>query len=194
MTATLQVIRQEHAALAAVLRSLQLLLAAYRRHGTAPDFGLVRAMLLYVDEYPEKLHHVSEARMLFPALRARSGEAAAALDRLDAEHERGEAAIRALEHDLLAWEVLGESRRATFEHSLARYVEFYLAHMALEETEVLPLAQRVLTAEDWSAVDAAFLAHRDPLTGHAPADEFRPVFDRIVRALPAPIGLGAPLD
>lgn len=192
--AALQVIRSEHGALAAVLRSLQALLAQYRRRGTLPDFSLVRAMLLYVDEYPEKLHHVTESRLLFPALRAHSPEANAVLDRLDVEHARGEQAIRALEHDLLAWEVLGESRRAAFEQSLERYVDFYFEHMTLEETQVLPLAQRVLSAEDWREIDAAFLAHRDPLTGHPAGDEFRPLFTRIVNTLPAPIGLGPPLE
>ncbi len=190
----LQVIRNEHGALSAVLRSLQALLAQYQRRAMLPDFGLVRAMLLYVDEFPEKLHHVNESRVLFPVLRARSPEAGAVLDRLDAEHARGEQAIRALEHDLTAWEMLGDSRRAAFEQSLERYVAFYFEHMALEETQVFPLAQRVLSKEDWRQVDAVFLAHRDPLTGHEPDDEFRPLFSRIVRTLPAPIGLGPPLD
>src|SRR4030095_1895155 len=30
-----------------------------------------------------------------------------------------------------------------------RYVDFYLSHMALEEQEILLLAERVLTAQDW---------------------------------------------
>lgn len=191
--AALKVIRDEHAALAAVLRSMRMLLAEHRRRGSAPDFGLLRAMLLYVDEFPEKLHHAKESDLLFPLLRARSPEAAETLDRLDAEHGRGEAAIRALEHDLLAWEVLGESRRAAFEQALDRYVEFYMAHMSLEETQVLPLAQRVLTAADWASIDGAFLANRDPLTGHSPSPEFRPLFTRIVNTVPAPIGLGPAL-
>ena len=48
-------------------------------------------------------------------------------------------------------------------------------------------------AEDWAALDAAFEANRDPLTGHAPADEYRPLFQRILDRAPAPIGLGRTL-
>ena len=55
--ATLKIIREEHAALAAMLRSIPLLLAQHRRHGTLPDFASLRAMLFYVDEFPEKRHH-----------------------------------------------------------------------------------------------------------------------------------------
>jgi hypothetical protein len=62
--------------------------------------------------------------------------------------------------------------------------------MALEETEVLPLANRVLSADDWLEIDAAFLKNRDPLTGHEPDDIYRPLFSRISMIAPAPIGLG----
>jgi len=192
--ATLTIIRDEHQALAAMLRSLGMLLAEHRRKGVPPDFAVLRAMLLYVDEFPEKLHHTKESELLFPMLRARSAEAADVLDKLDHDHAQGEKAIRDLEHDLLAYEVLGGDRAASFEKSVNRYVDFYLAHMGIEESQVLPLAQRVLTAADWAELDAAFMRNRDPLTGHQPDDVYRPLFSRIVMTAPAPIGLGPALQ
>ena len=74
--------------------------------------------------------------------------------------------------------------------NVQRYADFYFQHMMLEEKQVLPLAERVLTGEDWAALDAAFAANRDPLTGHKPEDDYRALFSRIVNALPAPLGLG----
>lgn len=188
--ASLRIIRDEHRALAAMLCSLSMLLAEHRRHGTLPDFGVLRAMLFYIDEFPERLHHDKESALLFPLLRRRSDEAAGVLDRLDREHAQGEHAIRRLEHALLAFEVLGGSRRDVFEQAVQDYVEFYLTHMRIEEREVLPLAERVLTPEDWAGLDAAFAANRDPLTGHPPEAEYRALFSRIVHMVPAPIGLG----
>ncbi|WP_119289084.1 hemerythrin domain-containing protein [Azohydromonas sediminis] len=187
---TLTVIEQEHQALSAMLRSMSLLLAQARREQRLPDFDVLRAMLFYVDEFPERRHHPKESELLFPKLRARAPEIAPVLERLDADHARGEKAIRDLEHALLAFEVMGESRRDAFEQALARYLDFYLQHMALEEHEVLPAARRTLTEADWAELDAAFAANRDPLTGHEPSDEFRPLFQRIVNHAPAPIGLG----
>ena len=187
---SLTVIEQEHQALAAMLRSLSMLLAHARRDQRLPDFDLVRAMLFYVDEFPERLHHTKESELLFPRLRERAPEIAPVLDRLDRDHERGEKAIRDLEHALLAFEVMGEPRRAAFEDAVARYIDFYLQHMAVEERDVLPAARRVLTDADWVELDAAFAANRDPLTGHEPSDEYRPLFQRIVNHAPAPIGLG----
>lgn len=187
---TLTVIEQEHQALSAMLRSMSLLLAQARREQRLPDFDVLRAMLFYVDEFPERRHHPKESELLFPKLRARAPEIAPVLERLDADHAHGEKAIRDLEHALLAFEVMGESRREAFEQALARYLDFYLQHMALEEHEVLPAARRTLTEADWAELDAAFAANRDPLTGHEPSDEFRPLFQRIVNHAPAPIGLG----
>ena len=188
--AALRIIHDEHAALSAMLRSIVLLLGQHRRNGTLPDFAALRAMLFYVDEFPEQRHHRKESELLFPKLRARTAEAGAVLDRLDEDHARGESAIRELEHALLAFEMMGESRRADFEEAAQRYVDFYGQHMVLEEGQILPLAEQVLTAQDWAELDAAFAANRDPLTGHEPEDDYRALFSRIVNSLPAPLGLG----
>jgi len=112
------------------------------------------------------------------------------LDRLDQDHARGEQAIRELEHALLAFEMMGESRREAFERAVQQYVDFYFQHMTLEEKQVLPLAEKLLSDADWLALDAAFAANRDPLTGHEPEDDYRALFSRIVNTLPAPLGLG----
>jgi hemerythrin-like domain-containing protein len=187
----IRVIREEHAALAAMLRSILLMTADRGRTMTAADFAAMRAMLFYIDEFPEQRHHRQESLVLFPKLRARTPLSRDLLDRLDAEHARGEHMVRTLEHELLAFEMLGEPRRLAFEQLAQRYVDFYLAHMALEEREILPLAERVLTAEDWLDMDAAFTANRDPLTGHPAEPDYRALFTRIVGIVPAPIGLGA---
>jgi hemerythrin-like domain-containing protein len=188
---TIRIIREEHAALSAMLRSISMLLAQHRRQGTLPDFAALRAMLFYVDEFPEQRHHRKETELLFPKLRARTPLARDLLDKLDEDHACGERRIRDLEHALLAFEMLGESRRDAFESAVERYIEFYLAHMSLEEREILPLAERVLTERDWSDLDEAFCANRDPLTGrHEPEAEYRALFTRIVNTVPAPIGLG----
>jgi hemerythrin-like domain-containing protein len=189
-TTTTRIIREEHAALAAMLRSILLLLQQHRREATPPDFGALRAMLFYVDEFPEQRHHRKESALLFPKLRERTPLAASVLDKVDADHARGEFMIRELEHALLGFEMLGEMRRAAFEQAAQKYVDFYLNHMAIEEREILPLAERVLTAEDWAELDQAFAANRDPLAGHEPEPDYRALFTKIVGMVPAPIGLG----
>ncbi len=187
----LRIIRDEHQALSAMLTSLRLLLRQHRQEGSPPRFDVIRAMLFYIDEFPERLHHRKETELLFPMIRQHGSEGADILDKLDRDHGAGERAIRELQHRLLAWEMIGESRREDFEQAVERYLGFYATHMQLEEEVVLPLAQKVLTAADWAELNAAFEANRDPLTGHPPSAEYEQLFSRIVRTAPAPIGLGA---
>jgi hemerythrin-like domain-containing protein len=189
--ATVRVLREEHAALAALLRSIGLLLKQSRRDGSLPDFAALRAMLFYIDEFPEKRHHPKESELLFAKLRARAPRSRELLNELDAEHTRGERLIRELHRTLLGFEMLGEPRRAEFEATADAYARFYLAHMAKEEQEVLPLALQALTAADWADLDEAFLSNKDPLTGHEPEADYRALFTRIVNTVPAPVGLGA---
>jgi branched-chain amino acid transport system ATP-binding protein len=71
------------------------------------------------------------------------------------------------------------------------FAAFERNHMRSEETEVIPLAQKYLTAADWTEVDAAFLEHTDPLLGSAAEqDDFRDFFRHIVNLAPPPLGVG----
>jgi len=194
---SVRVIRAEHDALAAMLRTVPLLLDAQYRAGTLPDFAALRAMLFYVDEFPERLHHKKESELLFPKLRARVPTLRDTLDDLDADHAQGERAIRELQHSLLAWEQMGEPRREKFEQQLKVYAARYLRHMKREEAEVLPRAIAAFSAEDWAELDEAFGSHQDPLAPRPgrPVDEaYAPLRQRILAALPAPLGWGPALE
>ncbi len=184
MYSTIRILHAEHTALVTLLRAATWQVAKAREQGRAPDFASLRAMLFYIAEFPEQHHHRKESGLLFPKLRARTPLARPLLDHLDGDHARGEARIRELEHALTAFEMLGESRRAAFESALARYVDFYLVHMSLEEREIFPLARRVLHARDWEELDAEFTATQDPLTGAAPQADYIELFARIRQQFP----------
>ena len=186
----LRVIRAEHQALAAMLRSLTMMIKMARDQRRPPPFDVLRAMLFYIDEFPERLHHPKETTLLFPKVRERRPDLAAVLDALDQDHHRGEASVRELQHRLLAYELLGDERRLDFEAAAERYVDQYLRHMAAEESEVLPAARDALSAADWALLDAAVADHRDPLAGNDPSGAYAPLFQKILRTAPAPVGLG----
>src|SRR3954467_6537712 len=156
-----QIIRDEHRAVAAVLRSLEPLIKL--GPGDEPErfFDILRAMLFYIDEFPEKRHHPKESDLLFPRLARAAPELMPVIRRLEAEHMQGEGRVRALQHLLLAWELIGESRRPAFAKAVEEYVRFYLEHMRVEETELLPVAQSKLSEADWNEIGRAFEADRD---------------------------------
>lgn len=189
----LAVIADDHAAIASLLRSLPPLIA--QGAGDEPErfFDVVRAMLFYIDEFPEKQHHPKESDLLFPRVVRRAPELIAIIDRLESDHVMGEQRVRELQHLLLAWELLGESRRPAFASALDEYVRFYLDHMRTEETELLPVARRVLEAGELAELDRAFEASRDPLAGGLRDPAYERLFTRIVLATPAPLGVGPEL-
>ena len=189
---SIRIIREEHMALAAMLRSLGMMLDRGTSHEPEVYFEVVRAMLFYIDEFPEKRHHPKESNLLFPRVVRLAPEVLDTVALLEKDHNKGESTVRELQHMLLAWELLGEPRRAVFEQAVKRYISFYLEHMRLEEAVILPAAQRVLDDQDWAELDAAFATNCDPLTGKYPRDAtYDRLFTRIVTRAPAPIGLGA---
>jgi len=192
----LRVIRDEHATLAAMLQSLMQMV----KRGPNPDgkdqhevfFDVLRAMLFYIDEFPEKLHHPKESDLLFPLVARAAPHAMSAIDQLERDHGAGAMRVRELMHLLMAWEYLGETRRKAFEDEVTAYVDFYLQHMRLEENVVLPEAEKHLTDADWHALNAAFATNQDPLNSRVPRDPlFDRLFTRIVMRAPSPVGLGS---
>ena len=189
--AALAIIRAEHRALRRLFEAMTSLLTLARHGNREPDFNVLRAMLFYVDEFPERLHHVKETKMLFARMRELSPTNCALLDRLDGEHAHGERRIRELEHKLSAWQFLGDARRAGFERSLAAYIAFYLEHMRVEEVELLPAAQLALGEDDWRILARAFGLNRDALAGAEPEAQYAALFDTLLRAIGAAEAGGA---
>jgi hemerythrin-like domain-containing protein len=195
MTSTcLQIIREEHAAVAAVLRSMLMLID--NGPGDQPErfFDVLRAMLFYIDEFPEKRHHPKESNLLFPRLARALPQLLPVIRRLEADHMQGEGRVRELQHMLLAWELIGDSRRTAFVDAATAYVAFYLDHMRTEEMDLLPQAAKALTATEWDELTTAFQMDRDPLAGGARDHLYDRLFTRIVLRTPAPIGAGPSLD
>ena len=189
---SIRIIHDEHTALTAMLRSMGMLVQRGPQDRPEQFFDVMRAMLFYMDEFPARLHHTKETELLVPPVAARSAATREVIAQLTHEHDVGEAKVRELQHLLLGWELLGDSRRGEFEEALKAYVEFYLGHIRLEETVVIPEARKVLEPADWVLLDAAFASQGNPLTGKYPREPlYDRLFTRIAMHTPAPIGLGS---
>lgn len=190
---SLVTLQSEHRSIRAVLDAM----AHFAQLGLAgdevPEARVFRAMLVYVDTFAERVHHPKEERVLFPLLRERSHEAAALLDRLEREHLRGASAVRTLEQSFLRWEEGGPSYFGEFGRNISDFVSFYREHLRVEERQLIPLAQRALTEDDWNRIDDSFGEGADPLLGPDGESDLRRLFTHIASITPAPLGLGDPL-
>ena len=188
MNKSLDIIHDEHRALAAMLGGMNALVGGIEAGRLKPDFDLLADMIRYIDEVPEVVHHPKEDRFLFAKLRQRSAEALPYIEQLEMEHLQGEARIGVLRSALEAYRKAGNAGFGGFKMALATYLEQEWRHMNTEENQIFPLARKHLTAEDWAEIDAAFLANGNPWEG--PAGEYAALFSKIVNTAPAPVGLG----
>ena len=191
MRSAISTLKSEHRSISAVLHGLKELARMAQDATVRPDFRAFRAMVRYIDEYPERLHHPKEDKFLFARLAPRSPEARPLIAQLEDEHVLGARLIRELERTFLFFEEGWPAGAREFQESVDAYAQFHWSHMRKEEQDLLPLAERYLTAEDWKAIDAAFAANTDPVAGMYERD-FQKLFSRIVALAPAPIGVGAP--
>jgi hemerythrin-like domain-containing protein len=190
MTA-LQKIHEEHRSIAAVLHALKSLARDAQDARVKPRFEVFHAILHYIDEYPEQLHHPKEDNVLFPIVAGRAAQAQKLIDALRAEHKEGARLIRELERSLVLFEDSWPAGAPKFLQAVDAYADFHWRHMRREEEELLPLAERSLSPQDWKMVNAAFDANEDPVAGVREKD-FHALFSRIVRLAPAPVGVGEP--
>lgn len=190
MKDAISILKSEHRSISAVLHGLKELARMAQDAKVRPRFQVLRSMLRYMDEYPERLHHPKENEHLFSRLVAREPGARLLVEELQAEHEEGARLIRELERALLFFEEGWPAGAREFQQAVDAYADFHWKHMRKEEQQLMPLAERALTAEDWKAINAAFAENRDPVAGLQERD-FEQLFSRIANLAPAPVGLGA---
>jgi hemerythrin-like domain-containing protein len=186
----IRIIQSEHRSLAAVIHGMLYLVHEIREHGAKPDFALLGAMVYYIDAFPERFHHPKEDRYLFRLLRTRWPEAKPLIERLETEHRAGAEKIRSLEQALARFQNGGQSEFSGFAAAVEAYAAFHWDHMRAEEKELIPLAEKHLTPDDWTVVDDAFEGHTDPLFGVEAGAQYDALFRRIVNLAPPPIGVG----
>jgi branched-chain amino acid transport system ATP-binding protein len=184
----IDIIHAEHRALGAVVQAFRHVLDTIHNGAKQPDFVLLDALIEYITEVPDKLHHPKEDEVLFVKILEVVPDAKALIDKLQEDHAKGEQSTRNLCEALHAYQATGAKGFADFEAVALRYIDATWKHISLEEKELLPMAVQRLAPADWAGIDAAFEANKDPWSG--PTGEFRALFSKIVNMVPAPYGLG----
>jgi hemerythrin-like domain-containing protein len=189
MEKAIRIIRDEHRSISAVLSGLRAVAQVAREGKLRPDFAVFRAMIYYIDAFPERMHHPKEDAHLFARLLPRDPGARELIEALQAEHIQGARLVRDLERALLAYEQTWPAGVEPFIAAVENYAQFHWSHMRREEQDLIPRAEKALTAEDWAAIETAFAGNNDPIADLREKG-FAELFQRIVSLAPEPIGLG----
>ena len=181
----LAILRDEHRSLAAVANGLELLVREARAQDRPPRFDLLRAIVHYIREFPEKQHHPKEDAYLFRRLRERTSELDATLDELERQHGSGRALVDELEASIERYEADPRGGHERFAKAVGRFVEAQVNHMRLETRVILPAACRHLTPADWDEIGRAFSGNGDPRFTADTEEELRHLLVRILNLVPA---------
>ena len=179
-------IKAEHRALARVIAAMQAWVVRSREPRAGADPELFEAMLRYVREVPDRIHHPQEDAVLFPAV-AKAPGGARVISELEREHATGGPMLEAVgrAHGLL--QAGAPNALNALSTAVDEFAEFYWAHMRKEEEELLPIAMSALTEDQWNGIDRDFQTVNDPLFDSAPAEGYRQLFRFIAERTTGPL-------
>jgi hemerythrin-like domain-containing protein len=155
-----------------------------RATGEPPRFELLKAMLSYIREFPEKLHHPKEEDFLFKRLRERTQEFDDLLDDLQRQHRECARLVDELDKSIARYEADPESGHEQFVAAVRRFAAAQQRHMSFEAGVIIPAAREYLTAADWDEIYRAFAENGDPRFSAEAEEEFRQLFARIQNLTP----------
>jgi nucleotide-binding universal stress UspA family protein/hemerythrin-like domain-containing protein len=181
----LATIRDEHRSIAAVLHGLGDVVAKVDAGQIPVDFSLLRAMLYYIEKFPEALHHPKEDQYLFRLLQQRTDQCNAVIAELSEQHKSGAALFAQLRDALRRYESNEARAQAAFSKAVNTFLEAQWPHMAAEEKVILPAASRYLTTSDWQQIATAFLDNGDSRFGAQAGEPYEQLLNRVLNLLPA---------
>jgi hemerythrin-like domain-containing protein len=155
----------------------------------APDYEAMHGVMRYMTQFPDRLHHPKED-LVFEKIVLRDRSAEPKVKELLQAHEeiivKGRRLLEAIGH--------GRKGDAQADPNVLRksahaYIGALRRHMDIEHLHMFPLAQQVLTAEDWIEVDARMKPILDPVFEAEPAGDFKALRDA-EQAKPEPVPPG----
>ncbi len=146
--------------------------------GRDPDYRLMLDAVQYLRQFPDRFHHPREDAA-FDRLIEHNPGLQWSIDRLRQEHRVIAAAGEELSKVLNKAVDGAPIAHAALEAATQTYLVYYRHHLAHEEREIVPLAARLLTPDDWRIVAAAVASAPDPLFGERDTERYRALRERI---------------
>lgn len=178
MTTPIEALERDHRNMKRLLALIEDQVDGFHR-GTPLDFDLLRSVMDYIRNFPDRFHHPRED-LIFRRLALRQPAAAGGGDLLEEHRLLAELAAR-LAEAIGNVELEIDLPRAALEGAARAYVAACRHHMAEEERVLFPLAQQRLTDADWAEIAKAPSAPADPLFGGEVEQRYLRLHERIMR-------------
>lgn len=175
---TLERINAEHKVIARIMNVFEDEVNALESKGEF-DIDLVRLIIRYMEEYPDRFHHPKE-ELLFDAVAARDPEFRERASVIRAQH-RALPDLTAEVKAIVEAIDFGESRpRIEVLRTFRAYIEYERDHIVSESGGLFPDIDDILSPEDWALAEARVAALEDPLTGGRDPGPYKRLQDLIL--------------
>lgn len=158
----LQRLIEDHQHISQVLDALENELRGSDSHDV--DWRIVNDIMTYLQDYPDAVHHPLEDQLFDRVLDKGLTPAERELVHFNlAQHAEIIGASHQLAQDVqnILNDIVVPIDRV--QSHFLRYLEIQRLHMRNEKTHLFPLAQRLLSVDEWSEVGSAALTQSDPL-------------------------------
>ncbi|HYC48969.1 MAG TPA: hemerythrin domain-containing protein [Burkholderiales bacterium] len=142
------------------LQTLERLAGHLPQHGADEQARQAAANVMRYFDTAGEHHHQDEERDVFPAIRSHAGDARTLdlIDGLQRDHDRMRVLWSALRERLSA--IASGACAALEGAAVAEFAATYRRHIAREESELLPLAARVLRGDEQAAIGTTMAVRR----------------------------------
>ena len=141
-----------------------------------PDLSMMRSIIVYIQEYPEQVHRPLED-MVYSILLERE-EKVKLLQDLLADHTNLEVDACKLRESFESY-IKGDFSKEMLKHQLSSFLIKQRQHIYVEEIEIFPLAQRILTKADWENIRSTVPYVDDPIFGERTQNDYEILYREI---------------
>ena len=171
-------IRQDHVNMAKLLKILEHEVGLFAK-AERPNHDIIQSIVYYFQRYSDRCHHPKED-VVYRHIMAHDANAAGAIGDLEAEHRRIAEQLGMFAEAVR--NVLNEAEmpREVFVSAAEKFIAAERRHMGMEEGKFLPLADKLLNAEEWAKIASEVDVETDPLFGKKGAAEFDELREHII--------------
>lgn len=152
MANTIEDLREDHRKIVKLLNTLELEIEL-AASAADPDWDVLRETANYFCEFVDRYHHPKEDAV-YRRLAAGFSEQAASIGDLMAEHRDVHARVHLFRGNIQAMFLDAIMARDRLVNAGKKFIEAERLHMQKEEELFFPVAERVLTQDDWAEIEA----------------------------------------
>lgn len=144
------------------------------------DLSLMMSIVVYTQEYPERVHHPLEDAA-FSKLLEYDSESRDLIRALMQDHTELERITRSLRDALETFIALKVFNKNQLLMELMTFLSRQRQHLLTEEARVYPLLRRYLTTDDWQELGAGIGGIDDPIFGNRERTEYKLLYEQLTQ-------------